>query len=666
MRHLPRARARLAASLLALALAASVVLLGTATPASAHGTLATSTPADGATVDEAVTAVQLTFTERVREDAYFTVTAPGGDRVDNGWTHGEPRELDRPVREYFLVDGVFEPREYTTGFPVVVTLAHLPAAGQYSVSYLSVASDGDPVRGTVTFRYTGKPTDAPSNWQPPTGQPDPSLLAAAEQHGDTGSQPAPGDAGPTPVAPATPVPSVAAAPPTSDDSGGVGPLGWAAVAVAVVGVAGFLTWRRRPDRVERGRRTTRRSGATRPRARPTPPTKGRRTTGGNGPVAVPAARRGAKAAPAAAPAQRAVTTAPVAKAATASGRRAVTTIPAATGEPAEAAAAVTAETPTDGAASTGWWHRAGDTRLALLVGGLVLALLAGFALGRIGTADEPAPTAQPPGTAAGGATRDAAQAVAAGDGHDHAPGTGPHSHPGDGQDQAGGTTVSVAGYTLKPVLRAQRAGATEDYRFRVVAVDGQPVTRFAVVHDKPLHLIVVGRDLGGYQHLHPTMATDGTWSVPLKLTRPGGYRVYADFTVVTADGRELPLVLGVDHEVPGNYEPAGLPPPQPQATTGPYAVSMAGTPTIGMTVPLTFRVDRAGPARLERYLGAYGHLVVVREGDLGYLHVHPQPELVDGAVTFWLTAPSTGRYRAFFDFQVDGKVHTAAFTINLA
>ncbi|MEV2237186.1 copper resistance CopC family protein [Micromonospora sp. NPDC049891] len=658
MRHLPRALGRVAAGLLALVLVASVVVLGS-TPASAHGTLATSTPAEGATVDEAVTAVQLYFTERVREDAYFTVTAPGGGRVDNGWTHGEPRELDRPVREYFLVDGVFEPREYTIGFPAVVTLAHLPAAGQYSVSYLSVASDGDPVRGTVTFRYTGKPTAAPPNWQPPTGQPDPSLLAAAEQHGDTGSQPVPGvtgDAGATPVAPAAPVPSVAAAPSSSDDSGGTGPLGWVAVAVAVVAVAGFLAWRRRPVRVQQSRKAVRRPGATRPRANPT--TKGGRTTaaatGRGGTAAGPAARRGAKAGsvPAAAPAQRAVTTTPVA-----------------TAEPAKAAAAAVPGTPADGSASTGWWHRAGDTRLALLVGGLVLTLLAGFALGRIGTSDEPTSVAQPPGAAAGGGSRDAAQAVAAGDGHQHPAGTGPHTHPGDGQDQATGTTVSVAGYTLKPVLRSQPAGASGDYRFRVVGVDGQPVTRFAVVHDKPLHLIVVGRDLGGYQHLHPTMAADGTWSVPLKLTRPGGYRIYADFTVTTDDGRQLPLVLGVDHDVPGSYEPAGLPPPQPQAITGPYAVSMAGAPTIGMTVPLTFRVDRegaTGPAQLERYLGAYGHLVVVREGDLGYLHVHPEPELVDGAVKFWLTAPSTGRYRAFFDFQVDGKVRTAAFTINLA
>ncbi|GIJ20605.1 copper resistance CopC family protein [Micromonospora lutea] len=663
MRHLPRAHGRVAAALLTLGLVAGVILLGSATPASAHGTLAMSTPAEGATVDEAVTAVQLYFTERVREDAYFTVTAPGGGRVDNGWTHGEPRTLNRPVREYFLVDGVFEPHEYTTGFPAVVTVAHLPAAGQYSVSYLSVASDGDPVRGTLTFRYTGKPTAAPQNWQPPTGQPDPALLAAAEQHGNSEPQAAP-DAtagGTTPVAPTAPVPSVAAAPPASDDPGDTGPLRWAVVALGVAAIAGLVGWRLRPAHGERNRKAVRRPGAARPRARPVSPTKGRRTpaaaTGDKRRAVAPAARRGAKAA-----------TASVAATTERTAHPAATAVPAEATAVEAAAGETVRETSADGSASTRRWPRLSDTRLALLVGGLVLTLLAGFALGRIGATDGPTATAPPPGAAPGGGNRDAGQAVSAGDLHQHAPGTGPHTHPGDGRDQAIGTTVSVAGYTLKPVLRTQPAGATTDYRFRIVGVDRQPVTGFAVVHDKPLHLIVVGRDLGGYQHLHPTMAADGTWSVPLKLTRPGGYRIYADFTVTTGDGRELPLVLGVDHEVPGNYEPAGLPPSQPQATTGPYTVSMAGTPTIGMTVPLTFRVDRDGatePARLERYLGAYGHLVVVREGDLGYLHVHPEPELVDGTVTFWLTAPSTGRYRAFFDFQVDGKVHTAAFTINL-
>jgi hypothetical protein len=54
--------------------------------------------------------------------------------------------------------------------------------------------------------------------------------------------------------------------------------------------------------------------------------------------------------------------------------------------------------------------------------------------------------------------------------------------------------------------------------------------------------------------------------------------------------------------------------------------------------------------------------VVLREGDVGYVHVHPEPRPVDGAVKFWLAAPGPGRYRMFFDFQVAGKVHTAAYT----
>lgn len=76
-----------------------------------------STPGDGATLREPLAAVQLYFTEKVAANAYFTITAPGGARVDNGWTYGEPKPLDKPVREYFLVEGKFEPREYKTGFP---------------------------------------------------------------------------------------------------------------------------------------------------------------------------------------------------------------------------------------------------------------------------------------------------------------------------------------------------------------------------------------------------------------------------------------------------------------------------------------------------------------------------------------------------------------------
>ena len=288
-------------------------------------------------------------------------------------------------------------------------------------------------------------------------------------------------------------------------------------------------------------------------------------------------------------------------------------------------------------------------RLALVVGGLVLAVLLGFGLGRLNSS----------GTSA------AAGPESALSGHSHAPGTGAHEHADQAvAAQAGGLSVSSAGYTLAPVAATFTAGRAGELRFQVRDAQRRPVTRFAVVHDKPMHLIVVRRDLTGYQHLHPTMGADGTWSVPLTLPQPGVWRAYADFTALADDGRQAAVTLGVDLTAPGGYQPKPLPAAASSATLDGFTVSYQGTPQAGVTVPLTFRVDGpGGPATLERYLGAYGHLVALREGDLGYLHVHPEPQPANGAVTFWLAAPDPGRYRLYLDFQVGGVVRTVEFSV---
>ncbi|MFI6256114.1 DUF4402 domain-containing protein [Micromonospora zamorensis] len=289
-------------------------------------------------------------------------------------------------------------------------------------------------------------------------------------------------------------------------------------------------------------------------------------------------------------------------------------------------------------------------RLALVVGGLVLAVLLGFGLGRMNTT----------GTATG------SPSLAAD--HTDPPGTGPHNHGSAAStDQGtatepGGLAVSSAGFTLAPLTTEFAAGRPGQLRFQVRDVQRRPVTRFAVVHDKPMHLIVVRRDLTGYQHLHPTMAADGTWSVPLTLAQSGVWRAYADFTVVADNGAQTAVTLGADLVVPGDYQPRSLPGPATSTRVDRFTVGYQGTPQAGATVPLTFRV---GATPLERYLGAYGHLVALREGDLGYLHVHPEPELVDGQVKFWLTTPGPGRYRLYLDFQVGSEVHTAEFTLTV-
>ncbi|MFG3687565.1 hypothetical protein [Micromonospora sp. NPDC047740] len=294
-------------------------------------------------------------------------------------------------------------------------------------------------------------------------------------------------------------------------------------------------------------------------------------------------------------------------------------------------------------------------RLALTVGGLVLAVLLGFGLGRL----------NPPPTTASGA----APATAT---HSHAPGTGAHSHggaavtQGDGAD-AVGLSLSSAGYTLTPLTMEFTPGRAGELRFQIRDERRRPVTRFAVVHDKPMHLIVVRRDLIGYQHLHPTMAADGTWSVPLTLPEAGVWRAYADFTAVADDGRQTAVTLGTDLAAPGGYAPRPLPAPATSTTVDGFTVGYEGTPAAGAATPLRFQVlTPGGPAAaLEPYLGAYGHLVALREGDLGYVHVHPETRRDGDPVTFSLSAPGPGRYRMFFDFQVGGVVRTAAFTVTV-
>jgi methionine-rich copper-binding protein CopC len=163
---------------------AAVGLTFPAAPAHAHGQLAVSKPLANTIVNDPLERIELYFTEQPAANAYFTVTAPGGGRVDNGWSGGQPIRLDKPVQEYFRVDGKWEPRLYHTGFPAMVPVAHWPTKGDYVASYLSVASDGEEVQGTVKFHYNGPTTPAPAGWTPPTNGPDPALLTQAS-HGDT-------------------------------------------------------------------------------------------------------------------------------------------------------------------------------------------------------------------------------------------------------------------------------------------------------------------------------------------------------------------------------------------------------------------------------------------------------------------------------------------------
>ena len=285
------------------------------------------------------------------------------------------------------------------------------------------------------------------------------------------------------------------------------------------------------------------------------------------------------------------------------------------------------------------------TRLGLYGLGLLVAFAGALGVGRLAG---PATPTRPEAPHAGEAAH--------GDGHADG------GHDGAVSAAPAGLQVADAGYRLTPLTPALRVGAATGFAFRIVGPDGAAVTRYVPTHERDLHLIVVRRDLSGFQHVHPRRDADGTWRIPLTVAQGGQYRVLADFQPA---GRDRPLTLGVDVPAAGDYRPVPLPAPARTGDVDGYRVTLAGDLVPGTASRLTLTVTRAGRpvTDLQPYLGAYGHLVALRAGDLAYLHVHPEATGDAGpAITFVAEVPSTGAYRLFLDFRHGDVVRTAAFT----
>jgi len=226
-----------------------------------------------------------------------------------------------------------------------------------------------------------------------------------------------------------------------------------------------------------------------------------------------------------------------------------------------------------------------------------------------------------------------------------------------------GVVAAAEGYRFVPSSTdLDRNGRT--FTFTIEDQEGRAVHEFTPTHERDLHLIVVNRELTSFHHVHPTLAPDGTWSVALPALDPGSYRAVADFHI----GGGPRLALGADLAIAGRYQPTELSEPTWQSTTDGYDVQLSVDRSNDgeITAELTVHRNGALVTDLEPYLGANGHLVAMRTGDLAYAHVHPVQHSDDtpGTVTFDAALTSAGRYGLFFDFKHDGTVHTASFTFD--
>jgi hypothetical protein len=218
-----------------------------------------------------------------------------------------------------------------------------------------------------------------------------------------------------------------------------------------------------------------------------------------------------------------------------------------------------------------------------------------------------------------------------------------------------------------------RPGAGHVVEFRVVGPERTPVTDFEINATKRLHLFVVRDDMSHFQHVHPT-ASDGVWRTRVDIPDGGTYRMYAEFVPPGSTNLMHPIVLGRTFIVPGDTTYLPMPEPTASVRVGDLTVTrVEGAEPVARRVPntLTFAVTDADgdPVDgLEPYLGSYAHISAFNALSLSVTHLHPTQRTDPGAVapdelTFRARFAERGEHRVFLEFQVDGEMHMAPFTL---
>lgn len=260
-------------------------------------------------------------------------------------------------------------------------------------------------------------------------------------------------------------------------------------------------------------------------------------------------------------------------------------------------------------------------------------------------------------------------------------------------------SAAARGVHAELVTRPARpvAGEPVELSFSVKDSLGSNVRFLQFVHERPMHLLIVSRDLGDFDHIHPELGADDSYGVTHTFRHGGAYRLFADYTPPGSGTRVDRFDVTVGGEAP---------------KISPSVADDSLDHTID-SVRVTLRFDRAPRANedlmmqasltdasganpvtdLELYLGALAHFIIVSEDLNEFIHAHPletgevfdpsaspntphvhdpallakvlvgpSPSTIRAATSF----PRGGRYKLWMQFQRHGRILTVPFMFDVA
>lgn len=253
------------------------------------------------------------------------------------------------------------------------------------------------------------------------------------------------------------------------------------------------------------------------------------------------------------------------------------------------------------------------------------------------------------------------------------------------------TESGVYSIDLKTNPTDIKAGEETTLSFEIKNPKNELVKDFEIVHEKPMHLLIVSSDLEEFYHLHPEIQSDGLFKTKFRFPNGGNYEVYADFTM-----KGLPQsVQTFSVKVTGNERvKTELKPDErfEKSVEGlRFVMKPSGELLSGNELMLNFEIfDSANKpvTDLENYLGAKAHFVIISKDLKEFVHAHPMSgdnvkseehsnagghehgertanpsnsSLISAHVSF----PKSSLYKIWAQFQRGGKIITVPFTVDV-
>ena len=234
-----------------------------------------------------------------------------------------------------------------------------------------------------------------------------------------------------------------------------------------------------------------------------------------------------------------------------------------------------------------------------------------------------------------------------------------------------------------------QAGKPVRVSFTIQQPDGRPLTRFKTGPGPHtgVHLILVRDDLAYLIHEHPPVG-QATIAKTVVFPAPGPYRMVVDVYPAASDQQiNANFQLFDSVRVAGVYRPKPLPPPASATTVDGYHFTLHGANDLKAISPALVTVDVTGPGgskpTFTPWYGALAHASFFRQRSLDYFHTHVCAPGVSGCTSVLgpgkvtgtsstpgklnvgVLVPAPGTWRLFLQCEIDGKVLTVPFTLEV-